>query len=63
VVDNIPLELEFSIQKDQVLDMRLWESSFDLLSNPLFSIKPRADWMIAVPFVLNDAVIIQQMIR
>jgi hypothetical protein len=63
VVDNIPLELEFSIQKDQVPDMRLWESSFDLLSNPLFSIKPRADWMIAVPFVLNDAVIIQQMIR
>jgi len=63
VVDNIALELEFAIQKDQDLDMHLWESSFDLLSNPLFDIKPRADWMIAVPFVLNDAVIIQQKIR
>ena len=63
VVDNIPLELEFAIQKDQVMDMRLWESSFDLLSDPVFNIKPREEWMIAVPFVLNDAVIIQQKIR
>ncbi|MGL6266653.1 MAG: hypothetical protein ACRC2O_01965, partial [Chitinophagaceae bacterium] len=63
VVDNIPLELEFAIQKDQELDMRLWESSFDLLSNPIFNVQPRKEWMIAMPFILNDAVIIQQEIR
>jgi len=60
VVDNIPLELEFAIQKNTPLEMSLWESSFDLLSNPMFNVQPRKDWMIAVPFVLNDAVIIQQ---
>jgi hypothetical protein len=63
VVDNIPLELDFAIPKDQVLDMRLWESSFDLLTNPMFNIQPRKDWMIAMPFVLNNAVVIQQEIR
>ena len=60
VVDNIPLELEFAIQKNIPLEMSLWESSYDLLSNPMFTLQPRKDWMIAVPFVLNDAVIIQQ---
>ena len=43
--------------------MDLIESSFDLMSNSLFKIAPRADWMMPTPFVLNDAVLIQQKIK
>jgi hypothetical protein len=63
VVDNIPLELEFSIPAKQKLDLDLVESSFDLLNNPLFSMTKRKDWMIPTPFVLNDAVIIRQKVK
>jgi len=63
VVDNLPLEMEFSIPKDQKLDMHLQESSFDLLSNPLVKVKPRKSGMIPTPFVLNDAVVIMQTLK
>lgn len=63
VVDNIPLTLEFSIVKNQKLDMNLVESSFDLMTNPLFSIAKRRDWMIPTPFVLTDAVVIKENIK
>jgi hypothetical protein len=63
VVDNIPLKLEFSIAASDKLDMNLVESSFDLLSNPLFSMAKRRDWMIPAPFVLTDAVIIKQKVK
>jgi hypothetical protein len=43
--------------------MDLIESSFDLMTNPLFDIKPRSEWMMPTPFVLNDAVLIQQKIK
>jgi hypothetical protein len=63
VVDNEPLELQFSIPKSTVLDMDLIESSFDLMTNPLFTISKRASWMMPTPFVLNDAVVIKQKIK
>lgn len=63
VVNNEPLTLEFSIKATDKLDMNLVESSFDLLSNPLFKIEKRKNWMIATPFVLNDAVVIKQKIK
>jgi hypothetical protein len=63
VVDNDPLELQFSIPKDTVLDMDLIESSFDLMTNPSFTISKRASWMMPTPFVLNDAVVIKQKIK
>lgn len=63
VVGNEPLVLEFYINKLTVFDMDLIESSFDLMKNPLFQIKPRSDWMMPTPFVLNDAVLIQQKIK
>ncbi len=43
--------------------MQLLESSFDLMSNPLFSITPRASWMMPTPFGLNDAVVIRKRIK
>ncbi|MCF6131573.1 M20/M25/M40 family metallo-hydrolase [Flavobacterium wongokense] len=63
VVDNLPLELEFSISDKQKLDLDLVEASFDLLSNPLVKVSPRKSGMIPTPFVLNDAVIIKQKIK
>lgn len=63
VVDNEPLTLEFSTKVTDKLDMNLVESSFDLLSNALFKIEKRKDWMMATPFVLNDAVVIIQKIK
>lgn len=62
VVDNIPLTLEFSIPQNQKLEFDLVESSFDLMSNTQFKMAPRKNWMISKPFVLTDAVIIQQKI-
>lgn len=63
VVGNEPLEMEFYINKASIFDMDLIESSFDLMTNPLLKVKPRSDWMMPTPFVLNDAVLIQQKIK
>jgi len=40
----------------------LRESSFDVLSHPKLKINPRPNWCIPMPFVLNDAVIVQKKI-
>jgi len=63
VVEQLPLEIEFSIKASSILDMDLMESSFDLMNNPLFSMAKRADWMMPTPFVMNDAVVITQKIK
>ena len=63
VVDNLPLELEFSISNNDKLDMNFVESSFDLMTNPLFSMAKRRDWMIPTPFVLTDAVVIKGKVK
>ena len=63
VVDNLPLELEFSTLNSHKPDLELVESSFDLLTNPLLKMTQRKSWMIPTPFVLNDAVIIKQKIN
>lgn len=63
VVDNLPLELEFSINATAKLDLNLIESSFDLMQNPLFSMAKRRNWMIPTPFVLTDAVIVKQQVK
>jgi hypothetical protein len=63
VVDNLPLEMQFSIDAATVLDMELMESSFDLMTDPLFSMRKREDWMMPTAFVLNDAVVIKEKIK
>lgn len=63
VVDNEPLVLEFNINTATAFDMKLLESSFDLMQNPLFTMIKRADWMMPTPFVLNDAVAIKKTIK
>ena len=63
VVNQLPLEIEFSFATSSVLDLDVMESSFDLMSNPLFQMQKRANWMMPTPFVLNDAVVIKQKIK
>ena len=63
VTDNEPLEMQFSVDSKAVLDMELMEASFDLLSNKMFSIPKRENWMMPTPFVLNDAVVLKQKIK
>ena len=63
VVDNLPLEMEFSTLNTQNLDLNLVESSFDLLANSLLKMTQRKSGMIPTPFVLNDAIIIKQKIK
>jgi len=63
VVEQLPLEIEFNVATASVLDLELLESSFDLMSNPQFSMAKRANWMMPTPFVLTDAVIIKQKIK
>jgi hypothetical protein len=41
VVGNEPLVMEFSIDRSNIFDMQLLESSFDLLQNPLFSMQKK----------------------
>lgn len=63
VVDNEPLEMQFSFDASVPLDMELMESSFDLMTNPLFEMTKRENWMMPTPFVLNDAVVIKEKIK
>jgi hypothetical protein len=63
VVNNEPLEMKFEIKNAVLFDMQLLESSFDLMSNPLLRMNPRASWMMPTPFVLNDAVVIRKRIK
>lgn len=63
VLNNHPLELEFSIKRATAFDMQLLESSFDLLQNPLFKIDPRTTAMMPMPYVLTDAVCVKQTIK
>jgi len=63
VVDNQPLVMDFSIPFNQKLALNLVESSFDLMSNPLFTMTKRKSWMMPTPFILNDAVIIKQKVK
>jgi len=63
VVDNLPLIMEFSIAKSDQLDMNFVESSFDLMTNPLFKLEKRQDWMIPTPFVLTDAVLVKGKVK
>lgn len=63
VVDNLPLELEFLISNSVKLDMNFVESSFDLMTNPSFSMSKRRDWMIPTPFVLTDAVVVKGKVK
>ena len=59
-VDQDTLRLDFELKKGESLDLKIYEASNDLLSNPVFDIAPRTKGMMPKPFVLNDAIITKQ---
>ncbi len=63
VTDSIPLTMEFSIPVKQRLELNMVESSFDLMTNPNFTVAKRKEAMMPKPFVLNDAIVIKQKVK
>ena len=55
--------ISFSIYKDDELNIILNEISYDLLENQNFSINPRSEEMMPMPFVTNDAIIISKKLK
>jgi hypothetical protein len=53
------IEIEFMVDKNQVMDIDILEAKYDLFTNPQFKITPRTDLMMPTPFVLNDATVIK----
>lgn len=62
VSDNDSLNLNFTVPKDQKTQFKIYEASFDLLSNEIFTVPERTKEMIPKPFILNDAVIVTKTI-
>ena len=58
ISENDYTELELSFPKDAVLELTFYESSNDLLTNPLFTVPERPKNSIPMPFVLNDAIVV-----
>jgi len=57
------LRIEFSIEKGDLPEFVLYESSYDLMGNKNLKVKDRPEGMIPRPFVLNDATILKKTIR
>lgn len=53
------LEIEFMVDKNQVMGIDILEAKYDLFTNPQFKITPRTEIMMPMPFVLNDATVIK----
>ncbi|MDX8552108.1 M20/M25/M40 family metallo-hydrolase [Tenacibaculum sp. 1B UA] len=51
------LTISFTINKNTQPDIVINEISNDLLSHPKFTIRPRSEIMMPMPFVVNDAII------
>ena len=51
------LEVDITIKPSEKLELILNEISFDLLENPQLNIQPRAEDMMPMPFITNDAII------
>jgi hypothetical protein len=62
VSDNDSLEVSYSVLADKKVNFTGIEYSFDLLSNPQFSIPNRPDYTMPTPFVVNDAIVIKKTI-
>jgi hypothetical protein len=63
VSNNDYTELQITIPRESTLELSLYEASNDLLNNPLFTVPPRPEDNIPMPFVLNDAILISKKIK
>ncbi len=56
-------EVDIVIPENEELELTLYESSNDLLKNPLFTVPERPEDNIPKPFVLNDAILVVKTIK
>ena len=63
VSNNDYTELQITIPKESALELTLYEASNDLLNNPLFTVPPRPENNIPMPFVLNDAIMVSKKVK
>lgn len=63
ISNNDFTEMAITIPSEALLELTLFEASNDLLDNSLFSIPPRPEQSIPMPFVLNDAILVTKTIR
>lgn len=57
------LRIEFSIEKGDLPEFVLYESTYDLIGHKDLKVEARPEAMIPRPFVLNDATILKKIIR
>ena len=63
VSDNDPTRLDLAFAATSPLALTIYEASNDLLTNPLFSVPPRPEGQIPMPFVVNDAILVIKTLR
>lgn len=63
ITDNAPTELRLQFPKDSVMELTLYEASYDLLTHTAFAVPKRPGNSVPMPFVLNDAVVVTQTLR
>ncbi len=51
------LHVSCSMKSDMIPDFRIFETSYDLESNPLFNVKPKPNYMMPFAFVTGDAIV------
>lgn len=61
--ENEIIGLEFVVALNQKFDIDVLEAKYDLFTNPQFTISPRSEIMMPMPFVLNDATVIKTNIK
>lgn len=54
------LQVNFSAENEVPISFKVMEYSFDLMSNPLFTIPNRPDFMMPKPFVITDAIAVKR---
>ena len=55
--------LSFSLKKSETFEIIINEISYDLLTNKAFSLTPRSEEMMPMPFVTNDAIIVTKKLK
>ncbi|WP_191858265.1 M28 family peptidase [Hanstruepera ponticola] len=59
VTDNEPLDMVFTLPKNQTTHLQFYEATYDLIENELLDVSKRNENMIPKPFVLNDAIVVK----
>ena len=61
--ENESLELDLWIPKNENPEIKIYETSYDLLSNNMLNVKQRPEEMTPLPFYINDAIVLTKTIK